>query len=102
MDSWKRLDETLLPDKNAFYSELHLEDITDKEITVFEIKNLVEYHDLYIQSNTLFLADVFENFRDRGIEIYELDPAHFVASTGITMASLPKKEKNKTRIINRY
>ena len=109
MDSWKRLDETLLPDKNAFYSELHLEDITDKDYDhaqkaweVFEIKNLVEYHDLYIQSNTLFLADVFENFRDRGIEIYELDPAHFVASTGITMASLPKKEKNKTRIINRY
>ena len=44
---------------------------------VFEIKNIGEYHDLYVQSDTLLLADAFENFRDKFIEIYGLDPANF-------------------------
>ena len=68
MDSWEKFNETLLPDKESFYSELNKESITDKEYAhaqkvwkVFEIKNLGEYHDLYDQSDTLFLADVFEN-----------------------------------------
>ena len=47
---------------------------------VFEIKNLDEYHDLYVQSDTLLLADVFENFRNMYLEIYELDPTYFVAT----------------------
>ena len=44
------------------------------------IKNLGEYHDLYVQSDALLLADVFENFRDKCIKIYELDPAHFLSA----------------------
>ena len=79
MDSWERFDEILLPDKEGFYSELNLEDITDKDYEhvqkvweVFGMTNLGEYHDLYVQSDTLLLADVFENFRDKCIEIYEL------------------------------
>ena len=67
MDSWERFDETSLPDKEAFYNELNLEDITDKDYNhalnvwdVFEIKNLGEYHNLYVQCDTLLLADVFE------------------------------------------
>ena len=70
MDSWKRFDEKSLPDWKALYSELHLEDITDKGYThaqeVFKelkLENLGDYRDLYVQSNTLLLADVFENFR---------------------------------------
>ena len=69
MDSWERFNETSLPDKKAFYSELNLEDITDKDYEhaqkVFKdlkLKNLGDYHDLYVQSDTLLLADVFENF----------------------------------------
>ena len=82
MDSWENFDETTIPLKEAFYSELNEQGITDKEYAliqtvweVFEIKNLGEYHDLYAQCDTLLLADVFENFRDKCIEIYELDPA---------------------------
>ena len=63
MDSWERFDETLLPNNEAFYSELKLEDITDEDYEhaqrvweVFRIKNL--------QSHTLLLADVSENFKD--------------------------------------
>ena len=70
MDSWKRFDETELSNKESFYSELNKEDITDKDHAhaqkvweVFKIKNLGEYHDLYVQSDTLLLADVYENFR---------------------------------------
>ena len=69
MNSWERFDETLLPNKKAFYSELNLEDISDKDYEhakkvweVFEIKSLGEYHDLYVQSDKLLFADVFENF----------------------------------------
>ena len=90
MDSWERFDETSLPDEKAFYSKLNDEDITDKEYAhaqniweVFGIKNLGEYHDLYVLSDTLLLADVFENFRDKYIDIYDLDPAHFLSAPGL-------------------
>ena len=83
MDSWERFDETSLPDKKSFYSELYLEDITDKVYThaqkVFKklrLKNPGYYLDFYVQSDALLLADVFENFRNKCIELYELDPAH--------------------------
>ena len=87
MDSWERFNETSLPDKKSFYSKLNLEDITDKDyvhaqkvLEEFKLKNLGDYHDLYVQSDTLLLADVFKNFRNKCIEIYELDPAHFVSA----------------------
>ena len=90
MDSWERFNETELPSKKDFYSKLNLEDITDEDYMhvkkvwkVFNTKNLGEYHDLYVQSDTLLLADVFENFRDKCIEIYELDPAHFLSAPGL-------------------
>ena len=44
----------------------------------FKLKNFDDYHDLYVQTNTVLLADVFENFRNKCIKIYELDPAHFL------------------------
>ena len=55
---------------------------------VFEIKNLGEYHDLYVKSDTLLLADVFENFRNKCLEIYELDPIYFVSATGLAWQGL--------------
>ena len=74
MDSWEKFDKTSLPDRNAFYSKLNEKNYarTQKIWEVFEIKNRGEYHDLYVQCDTLLLADVFENFRDNCIKIYEL------------------------------
>ena len=46
----------------------------------FEIKNFGEYHDLYVQGDTLLLRDVFENFRNMFLEIYELDPTKFLSA----------------------
>ena len=87
MDSWQRFDETTLPDKEAFYSNLNMEDITDVDYrhgkTVFEYlinKNLGDYHDLYVQSDTLLLAVVFGNFRNMCIKVYVLYPAHFLSA----------------------
>ena len=69
---------------------MYLEDITDKDyvhaqkvLEKSKLKILGNYHDLYVQSKTLLLADVFENFRNKCIEIYELDPAHFFVCTRI-------------------
>ena len=66
MDSWEKFDEITLPPKEVFHSNLNLEDISDEDYVqaqkvwnVFEIKNLSEYHNLYVQSDTLLLADVF-------------------------------------------
>ena len=47
------------------------------------LKHLGEYHDLYIQSDTLLLADVFQNFRNMCIKVYEPDPAHFLSAPGL-------------------
>ena len=66
---------------------------------MFEIKNLGEYHDLYIQSDTLLLADVFENFRDKCIEIYDLDPAHFLAAPELAWKACLKKTKVKLELL---
>ena len=69
--------------------------ILKKSMEVFGIKNLGEYYDLYVQSNTLLLADVFENFRDKSIEMYELDPAHFLSAPGFAWQPCLKKTKIK-------
>ena len=109
MDSWERFDEATLPNKKAFYSELNLENITDKDyintqkvFKEFKLKNSGDYHDLYVQSDTLLLAGVFGNFRNKCMEIYELDPAHFFVCTWISIGSLFKKDRNKIRIINQF
>ena len=71
MDNWEKFDENILPSKEAFYSNLNLEDISDEDYVhaqkvwdVFEINNIGDYHDLFVQSDTLLLADVYENFRN--------------------------------------
>ena len=90
MDSLERFDETSLPDKEAFYSSLNMKDIIDVDhrhakriFKNLNNKNLGDYHDLYVQSDTILLADVFKNFRNKCIEIYELDPAHFLSAPGL-------------------
>ena len=69
MDDWEKFNETSLPEKEDFYSHLNMEDIPNADhvhrkrvCKNFKIKSLGEYDDLYVQSNTLLLADVFENF----------------------------------------
>ena len=58
-----------------------------------KLKNLGDYHDLYIQSDTLLLADVFENFRKKCIEIYELDLIHFLSAPELAWQACLKRLK---------
>ena len=60
-------------------------------LNVFKLENLGDYHDLYVQSDTLLLADVFNNFRDMCIKEYELDPAHFLSLPGLAWQACLKK-----------
>ena len=106
MDSWEGFDETSLPDKEAFYSSLNMEDTTDVDhrlakrvFNSFNNKNLGHYHELYVQSDTLLLADVFENFRSICIEIYELDPAHFLSAPGLAWQARLKKTEVKLELL---
>ena len=106
MDSLERFDETSLPDKEVFYSSLNKEDITNVDhrhtqgvFKKFNNKNLGDYYDLYVQSHTLFLADVFENFRNKCIEIYELDPAHFLSAPGLAWQASFKKTGIKLELL---
>ena len=109
MDSWERFDEKFLPENEAFYSSLNMEDITDadyrntkKVFKNFNNKILGDYHDLYIQSDTLLFAYVFEKIRNKCVELYVLDPAHFLSAPGLPWQACLKKSRNEIRIINRY
>ena len=89
LDSWNRFNETSLPDKRDFYSHLNMENIIDIDYThatrvfkEFKRNNLGDYYDLYVQTDTLLLADIFENFGEMSLKIYELDPAYFVSLPG--------------------
>ena len=66
---------------------------------VFKTKNLGEYDDLYVKGNTLLLADVFENFRDKCIEIYKLEPAHFVSAPELAWQACLKKAGVKLALL---
>ena len=76
MDDWENFNEISLPEKENFYSHLNSKDITDSNYAHakrvckdFQIQNLGEYHNLYVLSNTLLLADVFLNFRNVSLKI---------------------------------
>ena len=76
-----------------------MKDITDADYAHakrvckdFETKNLRKYHDLYVQSDTLLLADVFENFTNMCLEIYELDPAKCLLAPGLAWQAALKKD----------
>ena len=91
IDGWKRFDGTALPDKEDFYSNLDMEDITDVDhrhakrvFKAFKLDDLVQYHDLYAQSDTLLLSDVFKSFRKTFLKAYELDHAQFLSAPGLT------------------
>ena len=97
-DTWERFSEISLPSKEDFYSNLNMEDISDIDyrnannvFKVFKLENLGDYHDLYVQSDTLLLADVFNNFRDICLKEYELDPAHFLSLPGLAWQACLKK-----------
>ena len=90
----------------SFYSKLYLEDVIDEDymhaqklFEEFKSKNLGECLDPYVQSDTLLLADVFGSFRNKCIEIYELDPDHFLSVRGLAWQACLKKTGIKIELL---
>ena len=84
MDGWEKFEETSVPPKDAFYSRLSMKGISDRDYehaqqvwNIMEKKTLRCYHDTYLKTDVLLLADVFETFRNAYLKNYKLDPAHF-------------------------
>lgn len=97
VDSLEKLNETSLPPRKSFRSELNDADISMKEYQFacevwdkFHIKTLGEYTDLYLKTDVLLLADVFENFRDTCHSIYKLDPLHYYTAPGLSYDAMLK------------
>ena len=101
MDNCQKFNEASLPEKEAFYSHLKMKYITDedymhakrirKDFKIFKIKSLGEFHGLYVQSDTLLLADIFNSFWNMCLEIYELDHAHFPFAQGLAWQVVLKR-----------
>jgi len=90
VDSWEKFEETKLPPKEAFYSKLNMKGVSDKDYEhaerVWESygrSDLRSYHDYYLVTDVLLLADVFETFQETCLEHYKLDPAHFYTAPGL-------------------
>ena len=106
MDSREKFNENSIPPKEAYYSKLNEEDISDADYAhvqnlweVFKIKDIGDDHDLYVQIDTLLLADVFENFRDKCVEIYGLDLAHFLSAPRLAWQACLKKTEVKLELL---
>ena len=107
MNSLEKLKETKLPPKEAFYSRLNDEGISDEDYVhaqkvweTFEMKNLEDYHNLYNQVDGLLLADVFENFRDICIKNYKLDPTYYYTAPGLAWDAALKITKVELELLS--
>ena len=87
MDCVERFEESTLPPKESFYNVLNDEQVSDEDyahatsvFNSFACQNMGDYHDLYLMSDVLLLANVFENFRNVCLKAYNLDPCHFYTS----------------------
>ena len=106
MVTWKRFNEHVPLDEKYYYSELNLEGISNDDIdhvknvcNTFKIPNLGKYHDLYVKSDVALLADVFENFRNKCLDINKLDPACCLSAPDIFWNSCLKKTRVKLELL---
>ena len=97
MDCFNKFNDTQLPSKEDFYSILSDEHISDEDYkhaenvwNTFNLTSMGEYHDLYLKSDILLLADVFESFRKTCLKYYKLDPCHYFTSPGLSWDAMLK------------
>ena len=106
MDSFDRFNETKLPVQQDFYSILNNEHISDEQYKhaqnvwdTFNLKTMGDYHDLYLKSDILLLADVFENFKKTCLQYYKLDPCHYFTSPGLSWDAMLKMTDIKLELM---
>ena len=109
VSSIERFSETQLPLKSEFYSKLNDEDISEEDYqhalkvwNTFNCQNIRDYHDLYLKSDVLLLADVFENFRKTCLKHYKLDPAHYYTSPGLAWDACLKETGQELQLLYDY
>ncbi|GET50789.1 uncharacterized protein LOC114541307 [Rhizophagus irregularis DAOM 181602=DAOM 197198] len=95
MDDWKKFEKTSLPPKGAFYSKLNETHISDKEYEYAQYvwekagcKTMQDYHDIYLKTDVLLLADIFQNFREMALKKYGLDPLWYYSTPGFAWDAL--------------
>ena len=105
MDSWDKFNRSL-PSIDKFYNNLNISGISDgdyeharKVWKEFGIKNMGEYHDLYLRTDVILLANVFESFRRGCLDNYGLDPSHFYTALGLTWKACLKKTGIKLELL---
>ena len=106
VNSWDRFNETQLPPISAFYSNPNMSSISEEDYQhaqrvwkEFEIHNLEDYHDLYLRTDVVLLANVYEAFRDTCLKHYKLDPAHFYTSPGLACRACLKRTGIKLELL---
>ena len=106
MSSWDKFEESQLPPIEAFYSNPNMSNVSKNDCEhsqrvwkEFRIRNLEEYHDLYLKTDVILLANVFEAFRDTCLEHYSLNPAHFYTSPGLAWKACLKKTGIKLELL---
>ena len=106
INSWNRFEETQLPPINVFYSNLNMSLISEDDYQhaqkvweEFGIRNLGDYHDLYLRTDVVLLANVYEAFRDTCLEHYKLDPEHFYTSPGLAWKACLKHTGIKLELL---
>ena len=104
-----KLSETQLPPKEAFYSKLNDEEISEEDYQhalnvwkIFNCATIRDYHDLYLKSDVLLLADVFENFRKTCMKHYNLDPAYYYTSPGLAWDACLKTTGQQLQLLDDY
>ena len=109
VSSLEKLTETQLPSKEQFYSKLNDEDISEEDYShainvwnTFKCQTIRDYHDLYLKSDVLLLADVFENFRKTCLKHYKLDPAHYYTSPGLAWDACLKETGQQLELLHDY
>ena len=107
MNSFKRFNEDKLPDKSEFFISLKDSGVNEKEYEravnvwkAFKIKNLGEYHDLYLKIDVLLLVDVFEKFVEACLNYYQLDPCHYFSGSGLSWDAMLKMTEIKLELIS--
>ena len=109
VSSIDKLKETKLPSKDEFYSKLYDEEISEEDFqhainvwNSFNCQTLQDYHDLYLKTDVLLLADVFENFRKTCLKHYKLDPCHYYTAPGLAWDACLKETKQDLELLKDY
>ena len=107
LDDISKLDTEGLPSRDKFYSTLYESEVKEEDYQRalkvwdhFKMKTMKDYHDLYLETDVLLLADVFENFRRTCLENYKLDPAHYMSAPGLSWDAFLKQSGEEIELVS--